>query len=115
MNLATFNSFGKITISKRAISKVAAVSVLECAGVVGLVPQRGFFKGDSLDNSRNGVVITVLENDCMNIGVYVVMRHSGVSAQAVSYSIRQSVKYNVERFAGMVVKEVAVHIVDVRL
>lgn len=114
MNLATFNSFGKITISKRAISKVAAVSVLECAGVVGLVPQRSFFKGDSL-TSNNGVVITVLENDCMNISVYVVMRHSGVSAQAVSDSIRQSVKYNVERFAGMVVKEVAVHIVDVRL
>lgn len=115
MNLATFNSFGKITISKRAISKVAAVSALECAGVVGLVPQRAFFKGNALTLSHSGVVVTTLENDCMNISVYVIMRHSGVSAQAVSDSIRQSVKYNVERFAGMVVKDVAVHIVDVRL
>lgn len=115
MNLATFNSFGKITISKKAISKVAAVSTLECAGVVGLVPQRAFFKGNSLTLSHSGVVVTILENDCMNISVYVIMRHSGVSAQAVSDSIRQSVKYNVERFAGMIVKDVAVHIVDVRL
>lgn len=115
MNLATFNSFGKITISKRAIAKVASVSALECAGVVGLVPQRTFFKGNSSSVSHNGVVVSILENDCMNISVYVVMRHSGVSAQAVSDSIRQSVKYNVERFAGMVVREVFVHIVDVKL
>ena len=115
MNLATFNSFGKITISKRAISKVAAVSVLECVGVVGLAPQRVFLKGNALTTAHKGVVITILENDSMNIDVYVIMKHSGVSAQAVSDSIRQSVKYSVERFAGMIVKNVTVHIVDVKL
>ncbi len=115
MNLATFNSFGKITISKRAISKVAAVSVMECVGVVGLVSQRSFFKGNAITTAHRGVVVTSLENDSMKIDVYVIMRHCGVSASAVSESIRQSVKYSVERFAGMVVKQVVVHIVDVRV
>ncbi len=115
MKLATFNSFGKISISKRAISKVAAVSILECAGVVGLVPQRSFFKGNVLTTAHKGVVVTTLGNDMMNIDVYVVMRHCGVSASAVSESVRQSVKYSVEKFAGMIVKNVIVHIVDVRL
>ena len=115
MNLATFNSFGKISISKRAISKVAAVSVLECVGVVGLVSQRSFFKGNAITTAHKGVVVTSLDNDSMKIDVYVIMRHCGVSASAVSESIRQSVKYSVERFAGMVVRNVVVHIVDVRV
>lgn len=115
MNLTTFNSFGKISISKKAISKVAAVSVMECVGVVGLVSQRSFFKGNALATSHKGVVVTSLENDNMNIDVYVIMRHCGVSAQAVSESIRQIVKYSVERFAGMRVNNVVVHIVDVRV
>lgn len=115
MKLATFNSFGKISISKKAISKVAAVSVLECVGVVGLVSQRSFFKGNAITTAHKGVVVTSLQNDCMKIDVYVIMRHCGVSASAVSESIRQSVKYSVERFAGMIVKDVFVHIVDVRI
>ncbi len=115
MKLATFNSFGKISISKKAISKVAAVSVLECVGVVGLVSQRSFFKGNALTTAHKGVVVTSLMNDSMKIDVYVIMRHCGVSASAVAASIRQSVKYSVERFAGMIVRDVIVHIVDVRV
>ena len=115
MKLATFNSFGKISISKIAISKVAAVSVLECVGVVGLVSQRSFFKGNKITTAHKGVVVTSLLNDSMKIVVYVIMRHCGVSATAVAESIRQSVKYSVERFSGMLVRDVVVHIVDVRV
>ena len=115
MKLSTFNSFGKISISKKAISKVAAVSVTECVGVVGLVSQRSFFKGNAITTAHKGVVVTSLLNDSMKIDVYVVMRHCGVSASAVAESIRQSVKYSVERFAGMIVRDVIVHIVDVRV
>ena len=115
MKLTTFNSFGKISISKKAIAKVAAVSVLECVGVVGLVSQRSFFKGNAITTAHKGVVITSLLNDSMKIDVYVIMRHCGVSATAVAESIRQSVKYSVERFACMIVKDVIVHIVDVRI
>ena len=108
-------SASKISISKKAISKVAAVSVLECVGVVGLVSQRSFFKGNAITTAHKGVVVTSLQNDSMKIDVYVIMRHCGVSASAVAESIRQSVKYSVERFAGMIVKDVIVHIVDVRI
>ena len=115
MKLTTFNSFGKISISKLAISKFASVSVMECVGVVGLVSQRSFFKGNVLTTAHKGVVVTTLGNDSMNVDVYVIMRHCGVSASAVSDSIRQSVKFHVERFAGMIVRNVVVHIVDVRV
>ena len=115
MKLTTFNTFGKISISKLAISKVAAVSVLECVGVVGLVSQRSFFKGNTLTTAHKGVVVTNIQNDSMKIDVYVIMKHCGVSASAVASSIKQSVKYSVEKFTGMIVKSVVVHIVDVRV
>ena len=115
MKLTTFNSFGKISISKRAISKVVAVSVMDCVGVVGLVSTRSYFKGNALTTAHKGVVVTSLENDSMKIDVYVIMRHCGVSASAVAESIKQSIRYSVERFAGMIVKDVIVHIVDVRI
>ena len=115
MKLTTFNSFGKICINKKAISKVAAVSALECVGVVGLVSQRSFFKGNTITTAHRGVVVTTLQNDSMKIDIYAIMRHCGVSATAVAESIKQSVKYSVERFSGMLVKDVVVHIVDVRI
>lgn len=115
MKLTTFNSFGKISISKRAISKVAGVSALECVGVMALVSQRSYFKGNALTTAHKGIVVTSLENDSMKLDVYLIMRHCGVSASAVAESVRQSVKYAVEKFAGMLVKDVIVHIVDVRV
>ena len=115
MKLTTFNTFGKISISKLAISKVAAVSVLECVGVVGLVSQRSFFKGNVLTTAHKGVVVTNIQNDSMIIDVYVIMKHCGVSASAVVSSIKQSGKFSVESFSGMLVKSVVVHIVDVRV
>ena len=115
MKLTTFNTFGKISVSKLAISKVAAVSVLECVGVVGLVAPHSFFKGNTSTTAHKGVVVTNIQNDSMKIDVYVIMKHCGVSASAVASSIKQSVKYSVERFAGMLVKSVVVHIVDVRV
>ena len=114
MKLATFNSFGKISISKKAISKVAAVSVLECVGVVGLVSQRSFFKGNAITTAHKGVVVTSLLNDSMKLDVYVIMRHCGVSASAVAESIRQSVKYSVERFTGMIVNAINVNVKGVK-
>ena len=89
--------------------------MLECVGVVGLVSQRSFFKGNKITTAHRGVVVTSLLKDSMKIDVYVIMRHCGVSATAVAESIRQSVKYSVERFSGMLVRDVVVHIVDVRI
>ena len=115
MQLVTFNSFGKISISKLAICEVAAVSVLECVGVVSLVSKPIILKKTGITNAHKGICVTSLLNDSMKIDVYIIMRHCGVSANAVANSIKQSVKYSVERFAGMIVEDVVVHIMDVRV
>lgn len=110
MKLTTFNSFGKISISKQAVSKVAAVSVLECYGVVALVTP--FFNRESKNHSYKGVVISSNEEDIIMVDVYVVLKYS-VAVSAVSDSIRKSIKYSIENFTGMIVKSVNVHVAGV--
>ena len=111
MNFTTFNSFGKISMSKRAISKVAAVSLMDCYGVVGLV--NPVFNRESKSHGYKGVVLTSSETDIIMVDVYVILKYS-VAISAVSESIRKAVKYAIEGFTGMIVKSVDVHVVDVR-
>lgn len=111
MKLTTFNSFGRISISNRAVSKVASVSVLECSGVVALVTPTIY--RESKSHYYKGVVVSSDENDIIIVDVYVVLRYS-VAISAVSDSIRKSVKYSIEKFTGMIVKGVNVHVVGVR-
>lgn len=111
MKFTTFNSFGKISISKRAVSKVASVSVMDCYGVVGLVNPA--FNRESKSHGYKGVVLTSNETDIIIVDVYVVLKYS-VAITAVSESIRKAVKYAIEGFTGMIVKSVDVHVVNVR-
>ena len=111
MKFTTFNSFGKISMSRRAISKVASVAVLDCYGVVGLV--NPLFNRESKSHGYKGIVLTSTETDIIMVDVYVVLKYS-VAIAAVSESVRKAVKYAIERFTGMIVKSVDVHVVDVR-
>ena len=111
MKLTTFNSFGKISISRQAVSKVASVSVMECYGVVGLVTPT--LNRESKSHYYKGVVVSVNENDIILVDVYVVLKY-GVAISAVSDSIRKSVKYSIEKFTGMIVQGVNVHVVGVK-
>lgn len=113
MRLSTFNSFGKITISKRAIAKVASISALDCYGVLDLAFPFGFNVLQWQKNYTKGVTITNTENE-MVINIYAVFKY-GVAISAVSESIKKSVKYNVENFTGMLVSEVNIHVVGVRV
>lgn len=115
MKLTTFNSFGKISISNKAIAKVAGYSALDCYGVLDLVSP--LFANSSYFAKKNspnrGIVINRIENDII-IHVYAIFKY-GVAISAVSESIKKTIKYNVEGFTGMIVREVNVHVVGVRV
>lgn len=114
MRLTTFNSFGKITISKKAIAKVVAFYALDCYGVVELQSPNFIKITSSKKNLRsNGVIIRSSEQDIV-IDIFVVLKY-GIAISAVSDSIKKSVKYNVENFTGMIVREINVYVVGVRV
>lgn len=116
MSVNTSNAYGKISISDLAIAKVASHTAMESYGIVEMVSRRFT---DSLaellkkDTGGKGVKITTSGNR-IYIDVYVVIKY-GVSIVAVAESLKEAVKYKVERFTGMIVETVNVNVIGVKL
>ena len=115
MSVNTNNIYGKISISVKAIAKVALKAALDCYGIVNTVANKfsdtlsEFLK---LDKAKGVNVQTV--DDRIYIDLFVMVKF-GVSISAVAESLKQTVKYAVEDFTGMIVNAVNVNIVGVRL
>ena len=116
MSVNTKNSHGRISISDEAIAKVASHVAMDCYGVVEMVSRRFT---DSLSEflKRNtgarGVKVTTV-GDRIYIDLYVMLKY-GVSITAVAEELKESVKYRVENFTGMLVDTVNVNIIGVKL
>ena len=116
MSVITSNAYGKISISDLAIAKVAAQAAVESFGIVDTVARRF---SDTLaellkkDAGGKGVRV-VTSGNRITIDVSVVVKY-GVSIEAVAEALKESVKYKVERFTGMIVDMVNVNIVGLKL
>ena len=116
MSVNTSNAYGKISISDLAITKVASHTAMESYGIVEMVSRRFTDRLAELlkrDTSGKGVKITTSGNR-IYIDVYVVMKY-GVSIVAVAESLKEAIKYKVERFTGMIVETVNVNVIGVKL
>lgn len=116
MSVNTANAYGRITIKEDAIAQLAGNTASECYGIVDLVPKRfaesivDLFKRQRL--SRGVKVVTL--GDRIFIDLYVIIKY-GVSIDAVAQSLKKSVKYDIERFTGMVVDTINVNVVGIRV
>jgi uncharacterized alkaline shock family protein YloU len=116
MSLRTQNSYGSIIITDDVVASLAGHLALECYGVVDKVPRK--FSDTIADlfkkNSKSRGVRIVTKGDRIYVDLYVVFRY-GVSISAVAASLKSTVKYGLEKFTGMIVEEVNVHVVGVKL
>lgn len=116
MSVNTSNVYGKISISDLAIAKVAANAALECYGIVDTVSRK---LSDSISellkrqNDGKGVKVTT-NGDRIFIDINVIIKY-GVSINAVAESLKEAIKYKVEKFTGMIVDTVNVNIIGVKL
>ncbi len=116
MSVSTSNIYGTISITDYAIAKVVSHASLECYGIVEMVSRK---ISDSIADlfkkgkSTKGVKV-VTSGDRIYIDVYVIIKF-GVSISAVAESLKEAVKYQVEKFTGMIVNTVNVNIVGVKL
>ena len=116
MSLNTSKAYGKITISDLAIAKVASHTAMEGYGIVEMVSRRFTDSLSELlkkDSGGRGVKVTTSGNR-IYIDLYVVIKY-GVSINAVAESLKESVKYRVEKFTGMIVDTVNVNVIGVKL
>ena len=95
---------------------VAHFAAADCYGVVDLVSRKLSDRISEFFNktpSVKGVKIVTLKNK-INIEIFVVLR-VGVNIDAVSDSIKNTVKYNVETYTGMRVDNIIVNVVGVKV
>ena len=115
MAVKTNNIYGKITISNKTIAKFIKHVAMDCYGIVEFSAKSildiviGFLEGSS---GTKGVKVHSV-GDRIFIDVAVIVKY-GVSIKAVVEALKESLKYKVERFTGMVVDTINVKVTGVK-
>ncbi len=106
---------GKIEVAQAAIASIVSEAVQTCYGVVGTVP-RNFATGlaDILSADRKRGVEVVVRDGRIVIDLYVVVEY-GTRITSVAESIKDVVKYQVERALELPVAQVNVHVQALRV
>ena len=115
MSVITNNAYGKISISDKAIAKIACQTAKESYGIVEVSHRfkAGLFSTLKKSGDAKGINVTIFGNR-IYIDASVVIKY-GVSISAVAESLKEAIKYKVEAFTGMVVNAVNVNVIGVKL
>lgn len=108
--------FGRIQVSPRAISSIAAHAVLRCYGVVGMATatlRDGIAEILQVENLHRGVGVQVVDEQIV-IDLYVVIEY-GTRVSEVARNVMESVKFSVEQALSMPVAQVNVHVQGIRV
>ncbi len=107
---------GRIEVSPNAIASLAAQTVLECYGVVGMAspnPVNGLAELLHLEQRNRGVEVHV-DDDKIVIDLYVILQY-GTRISTVADNVMHSVKFAVERSLGRPIDSVNVHVQGLRM
>ncbi len=107
---------GERSMSQGFVAQYAAEAALQIQGVMKLLPSVGVALKETVGvvHEGKGVRVVFHENDdgFVSITVYPVIYY-GMIIPEVAWSIQERVKADVERFTGLVVESVDVHVCGV--
>ena len=110
------SELGSISIPDEIVATIAGYAASENYGIVGMHAKT---TGDQLwklvggDNQRRGVKVSCVENDEIDIDLYVT-RIYGASLTAVAENAIGNVRYRVEEMTGLNVRSVNIHVEGIR-
>ncbi len=110
------NKRGTISISNAVIAKLAGYAATQCYGVVGMCIKNGkdgVAKILKKENVDKGIRVKTTGN-IIDISLYIIVEY-GLNIASIGKTIRQSVKYQVEKVTGMSVSSVKVFVENVRV
>ena len=96
MAVKTNNIYGRILITNKTIEHFISHVGMDCYGIAAIKDEKVHSMGDRIF-----------------IDVSVVVKY-GVSIIAVVEALKESLKYKVERFTGMIVNEITVSVIGVK-
>ena len=98
MATSTRNLYGRITVTNRAIRRVAEYACNECYGVAG-----ASIREVHIDKEENKIYLSIK-----------LILKFGVHPEAVCNSVRSTVKYNVENFTGARVGGININVKEIK-
>ena len=107
---------GIINIDEQVVATLAGLAAIECYGIVGMAAKsatEGFFELARKEHVTRGVKVTIKENKVV-VDLFVIVQF-GVRISTVAENIIAKVKYNLEKFTGLEVVSVNVHVQGVRI
>ncbi|MDO4564158.1 MAG: Asp23/Gls24 family envelope stress response protein [Clostridia bacterium] len=117
MATESVNSLGTITIPEDLIASIAGYAAVENYGIVGMSSKKAI---DSIidlfgrDNLKKGVKVEAVSVNEVDIHLYVTLQY-GVSLPAVAQNAKDNVKYRVEEMTGVSVRNVHIHVENIRV
>lgn len=116
MSIKLNNEIGDITIKKEVIATLAAVSAMECYGLVGMTyksAKSGIAKILKGEHLSKGVEVSADEKGVV-VNLYVIVQF-GTKLSVVAENIIEKVKYTIETQTGLNVVEVNLNIEGVKV
>ena len=115
MSAKIVNQYGSIEIDKQVISQVAYRAAMESYGLVGLgYKSKGIVELLKGENAFKGVVVEELEDNTIEIELFVIMQY-GINIATVANNIIERVKYSVENVTGIKVSKIDVNVQGIRV
>ena len=115
MSVKTNNIYGRISISNKTVARYVSHVAMDCYGIVEFMPKSLIDSAISFllyGHEVKGVHVRST-GDRIYIDLSVVVKY-GVSIKAVVEALKESVKYKVERFTGMIVDTINVKVMGVK-
>lgn len=106
---------GSILIDTDVIATYAGSVAVECFGIVGMATvnmKDGLVRLLKKESLKHGINVTLEENK-ISLDFHVIVSY-GVSISAVADNLFSNVKYKVEEFTGMEIKNINVFVEGVR-
>jgi uncharacterized alkaline shock family protein YloU len=104
---------GRISIANEAVAHIVGRVAAEAYGVVGMAKRSPRERLLSRDRLRQGISVGGSAEDGLTIELSVVVEY-GLNLAEVASTLRNRVRYEVERLTGLRVAGVEVHIQDVK-
>jgi uncharacterized alkaline shock family protein YloU len=108
---------GSIQIDNNVIAQYAGTVATECFGIVGMAAvnvKDGLVKLLKKDYLSHGIQATINENNEINFDFHVIVSY-GVGIETVTNNLIETVKYKVESFTGLTVKDIHIYVEGVRV
>lgn len=117
MKASSMNThMGSISIDNEVIAQYAGSVAGECFGIVGMASvnmKDGLVKLLKKESMTHGINVTLTGEEKLTIDFHVIVSY-GVSIPTVCSNLIDSVKYKVEKFAGLEIEKINIYVEGVK-